>query len=106
MASYHLRALSGDTQELTGTGRHIAVAGAVEAIATNAVLLVQLVRNGIHECLGRHGLMEGGVKHTHLGQARHQFLHGIHALQVGGIMQRGQVRTLLKGLQHLIGQYD
>ena len=76
----------------------------MEAIATNAILLVQLVGNGIHESLRRHGLMEGGVEYAYLRQAGHQLLHSVHTLQVGGVMEGSQIRALLKHLQHLVGK--
>ena len=50
--------------------------------------------------------MEGCIEDTYLGQTWHQLLHGIHALQVGRIVQRSEVGTLLKGLQHLISEND
>ena len=50
--------------------------------------------------------MEGCVEYAYLGQTGHEFLHGIHTLQVCRIVQRSQVRTLLKSLQHLVGQDD
>ena len=86
MAGHHLRALGLDAQELTGTSTYIAVAGAVETIATDAVLLVQLIGDSIHKGLWRHGLMEGGVEYTHLRQTGHQLLHGVHTLQVSGVV--------------------
>ena len=49
--------------------------------------------------------MEGGVEHTHLGQARHQLADGVHTLQVGGVVQRGQVDALLEDVEHLLGQH-
>ena len=76
----------------------------METVATDAVLLVEFVGNGIHISLGRHGLMESSVEDTHLGQSWHQFLHGVHALQVGGVMQRSQIGTFLEGLEHLVGK--
>ena len=104
MTGHHLGTFGGNAEELAGTGRHIAVAGAMETIATDAVLLVKLVGNGIHISLGRHGLMESCVEDTHLGKSRHQFLHGVHTLQVGGIVERSQIGALFKGLKHLVGK--
>ena len=63
----------------------------MEAIATHAILLIELVGDGIHISLGGHGLMEGGIEHAHLRQTRHQLLHGVHTLQVGRVVQRSQV---------------
>ena len=76
----------------------------METIATDAVLLVQFVGDGIHISLWRHRLVESCVEHAHVRQARHQLLHGIHALQVGRVVQRRQVRALFEGFQHLVGQ--
>ena len=78
----------------------------MEAVATDAVLLVKLIGNGIHESLGRHGLVEGGVEDAHLGQTGHKLLDGVDALQVGGVVQGSQVRALLEGLEYLVGEDD
>ena len=77
----------------------------METIAAHTVLLVQLVGNGIHISLGRHGLVEGGVEHADLGQTRYQLLHSVDTLQVGRVVQWSQVRALLEGLQYLVGEY-
>ena len=106
MAGYHLCALGRDAQELACTLRDIAVGGTVETVATDAVLLIQLVGDGIHIGLGGHRLMESGVEHAYLRQARHQLLHSVHTLEVGRIMQRSQVGAFLKLLQHLVGEDD
>ena len=77
----------------------------METIAAYTIFLIQLVGDGIHISLSRHCLVEGGIEDTHLRQARHQFLHGIHTLQVSRVVQGSQVRALLKGLQHLVSQH-
>ena len=76
----------------------------METIAAHAVLLIQLVGDSIHISLGRHGLMEGGIKNTYLRQTRHQFLHGINTLQVSGVVQRSQVADGLESLQYLVSE--
>ena len=48
--------------------------------------------------------MECCVEDTHLGQSWHQFLHGVHTLQVSGIMQWSQIRALLECLEHLVSK--
>ena len=103
MAGNHLGAFSLHAQELQGAGADIAVRGSVETIAAYAVLLVQLVGNGIHISLGRHGLVESGIKDTYLRQTGHELFHCIDTLQVGRVVQRSQVRALLEGLEHLVG---
>ena len=54
-------------EDLAGTVADIAVAGAVEAVATDLVLIVEAARDGVHVGLRRHRLVEGGVKDHHLG---------------------------------------
>ncbi len=48
------------------------VAGAVEAVAPDVVLLVQLVGQAVHVRVRGHGLVEGSVEHAHLRQATHR----------------------------------
>ncbi len=76
----------------------------MEAIAAHAVLLIEFVGDGIHIGLGGHGLVESGIEDAHLRQTGHEFLHGIHALQVGGVVQGSQVADGLEGLKHLVGE--
>ena len=78
--------------------------GAMETITADTILLIEFVGDSVHKGLRRHGLMEGSIKYTHLRQTWHQLLHGIHTLQVCGVMQWRKVRALLKGLQHLVGK--
>ncbi len=104
MAGNHLGALSRDSEELTCTGTYITVRRAMETITTDAVLLIQFVRNGVHISLSRHGLMEGCVEHAHLRQSGHQLLNSVNPLKVCGVVQRSKVRTLLKGLENLVGK--
>ena len=76
----------------------------METITTDTVLLVELIRDGIHICLGRHGLMERCIEYTYLRQTRHQLLHRIHTFQIGRVVKWSQIRTLLESLQYLIGE--
>ena len=81
-----------------GPGGHIAVGGAVEAVAADLVLLVILVGDGIGIGLLGHGHVEGGVEHGHLRGLGHDLLAGLDAHQVGGIVQGTQGDALLDGL--------
>ena len=92
-------------QEFAHPLRHIAVTGAVEAVASHPELFVQAIWNGVHISLGRHSLVESRIKHTHLRQLGHQFTHGTHALEVGRVVQRCQVDARLKRLEHLLIQH-
>ena len=90
-------------QELAHPLAHIAVGGAVEAVAAHAQILVVLIGHAVHEGLGGHGLMEGGVEHGHLGRSGHNGLAGLDAHQVGGVVQGAQRDVLADGRLHLIG---
>ena len=76
----------------------------METIATNTVLLVQLVRDSVHISLSWHCLMEGSIKYTYLRQTRHKLLNGVYTLKVCRVMQWSQIRALLESLQNLIGE--
>ena len=62
------------------------MAGSMEAVATHAVLLVELIGEGIHVGVVGHGLMEGGVEDAHLRQVGQQCLDGIDALDISGVV--------------------
>ena len=68
----------------------ILVGGAVEAVAANLVLLIVFIGQGVHIGLGGHRLVEGGVKHSHLGHVGTHHVHaGLDAGDVGGVVQGG-----------------
>ena len=75
--------------------------GAVEAVATHTILAVELLGEGIHVGIVGHGLVEGGVEHTDLGNLGQQSADSIDTLDIGGIVQRSEVVASLKGLHHL-----
>ncbi len=81
--------------------RHVAMRGAVEAVAAYAQLFKIAVRQAVQIRLRRHGLVEAGVKYRHLLHAREQALCGFHAAQVGVVMQRRQRGNLADLLNHL-----
>ena len=57
--------LDGLAQHGGGAAGDVLVAGAVEAVAADLVLLIVLVGQRVHVSLGGHGLVEGGVEHGH-----------------------------------------
>ena len=77
-------------QQGGGALGHIAVGGTVEAVAADLVLLIVLIGQGVDIGLGRHRLVEGGVKHSHLGHVGTHHVHaGLDAGDVGGVVQGG-----------------
>ena len=93
-----------NAEEVAHALSHIAMAGAVESIATYAIFLIQFVRYGIHIGIVWHSLVEGCVEHTNLWKTWHQFRYGIHALEVCGVVKWSEVAALLKHLEHLVGE--
>ena len=78
------------------------VAGAVGTVAADLVLLVIFIGNGVHVCLGRHGLMEGGVEDEHLGKRGKQGLDGFVTLEVCGIVEGCEVHVGNPFAEHLL----
>ena len=46
--------------------------------------------------------MERRIKDSHLRNTRDQVLHSVDTFQVGGVMQRSQIRTLNNLVEHLL----
>jgi hypothetical protein len=70
--------------------RHVAVAGAVEAIATHAVLVGQLLVERVLLRARRQRRVEGGVEHRDVDQIREQLASGDDAGEVGRVVERGE----------------
>ena len=100
---------AGDAQLLNGAAQQgggplgdVLVGGAVEAVAADLVLGVPAVRHGVDVSLGGHGLVEGGVEHSHHGGVGHDFLAGLDAGDVGGVVEGGQRDALPDALHHVL----
>ncbi|MNC39584.1 hypothetical protein D3C75_882520 [compost metagenome] len=89
-------------QHFRGFLSHIVVAGAVCAVATNAVLSVQFVRQSIEIRFFWHGLMERGVKHSNvfISQFRERFQCFSNTDQVCRVMQRCKRSSIFDTLNH------
>ena len=68
----------------------VVVAGAVSAVATDAVLFVELVRQGVQEGFFRHGLVERGIEYGHVlvSQRREYAASFTDTDQVSRVVQR------------------
>ena len=106
MAGDELQLLGGLAQHGGGPLGDVLVAGAVEAVAADLVLLIELIGQGVGVGHGGHGLMEGGVEHGDHGGAGHEGLTGADADDVGGVVQGGQGVALLDGGHDLVGDED
>ena len=84
----------------------IAVAEAVEPVASQTPSGVPLVWKGVGGRGGRKGSVEGGVETGHLGQPRPQFQQHPHRLDRGRIVQRRQaVQPVESLLAPLVQEY-
>ena len=75
----------------------------METVTTYAPLLVDAERNGIHESLLGHSLMECSIEDGNLWNCWKKFLHSHDALEVSGIVERTEDCTFLDDIDNLIG---
>ncbi len=96
MAGDDLQLFDGLAHQLcAAAGNFIAMRGAVEAVATDAVIFVVIIGNCIHVSLAGHGLVESGVEHCDHGNISHNVAAGVDADDVCGVMQGSEGSALL-----------
>jgi len=93
----------GLAEEIGGLLGNITVGSSVEAVATDAVLGVVLIRDGIDESLGGHLGVESGIKNGYLGNTGHGGFTSGNADEVGGVVEGGQGDALFDILLALFG---
>ncbi len=98
---HNLLALCFYAEVFAHASRHIAMACSVEAVAADSVFLVELVRQGIHVGVFRHGLVECGVEYCYLRYAGQRLLDGLNTFQVSRVVQRCQFGALHNHLLYL-----
>ena len=104
VAGDELQALNGLLQILGSLISNVLVAGAVEAVAADAVLLIVLVGDGVHIGFRGHGAVESGVEDSDHGDVRAKDLAGsLNAQDACGVVQGGQGAQLTDGLDDLVG---
>ena len=69
------------------------------------MLLVKPVGQAVEKGLGLHGLVERRIEHAHHKRIRHQLLAGLHAYDIGRIVQGRQVIALPHHIQHRVGNH-
>ncbi len=79
-------------EDFGGFAGHETVACAVCAVAADLVFFVELVGDAVEVSLTRHGLVEGGVEHGDLREAREELGGAFHTGGVCGFVQRGEQR--------------
>jgi len=75
-------------EEFGGRQRDVTVAGSVESVFSNAVLLVVFVGNRVKIRFGRHGHVELRVEDPHIRNVRHGGFAGFDSGEVGRVVQR------------------
>ncbi len=96
MAGDDLQLLDGLAHQLCAAAGNIAVRGAVEAVAADAVVLIVFIGNCVHVCLAGHGLMEGGIEHRDHGNVAHNVAAGVDADDVCWVVQGSEGGALLE----------
>ena len=74
----------------------------MEAEATNALLRVVAVRDGVHVVACGDGLVEGRVERGDLQRVAENLATAVNDKKRAGIVQRGQVRVALHALDHVL----
>ena len=104
MAGDQLQALNGLFQILGSLVCNILVAGAVEAVTADTVLLIVLVGDGVHISLRGHGAVESGIEDSDHRDIRAKDLAGsLDAEDAGGVVQRSQRAQLADGVDDFVG---
>ncbi len=70
------------------------MAGSVEPVLPDTVFFIILIRDGVHERIIRHRLVERGIEDRNLWYTRQQLLAGEDPLEVSGIVQGCQLGAL------------
>ena len=102
MAGDDLRAFRTAAEVFDGLLGHIAVRCAVEAVAADFILSVQLVGNRVEVRLLGHRAVEGGVDDQHLRGGRQDLHTAADAQQMRDRVQRRDVAALFQVGKHLL----
>jgi len=104
MAGDELQLFDGLAKHFSCTAGNIAVAGAMEAVTTDLVVVVVFVGDSIGVSLSGHGLMERGVENSNLGNVlAHNLGAGVDAGEVCGVVQRSKGDAVFDSLHNFVG---
>ena len=103
MAAYQPKLVGATLQEVRRAQRDIVVGRAVEAVASDGVLLVELVRQSVEVRVGGQGVVERRVEDRDLGDGREEPAHLADARHHHRVMERGEGVHRLDLREHLIG---
>ena len=80
------------------------MADAVKSVAPDLMGAVQVQGQGVHESMGRDGTVKGGVEDAHLDGFRESRFGRFDSLQVGRVMQWGQIKVFPDDVFHRMRQ--
>ena len=103
MAGDELQALNRLFQVLCSLVCNVLVAGAVETVAADAVLLVVLIGDGVHISLRGHGAVERSVEDGDHGDVAEHLAGSLDAQDACGVVQGSQGAQLADGVDDIIG---
>jgi hypothetical protein len=103
VAGDHAQALVvGAAEKSRKAARHEAVGSPVEAIATDAVALVEHIGERVQERRLGHALVERRVEDGHVRSIGKELARGAISLDVGRVVKGGELEAFLDAPQHLI----
>ena len=102
MCHHTVELVAGNAEHICGNVGDVFVAGAVEAVAANAVLISQVVRNSVAPGVLGHGRVERGIEHGNLRQVWPGVEGGAHTLHVRGVVQRRERGQCINLVDHLL----
>src|SRR5262245_61515287 len=85
------------SQQTSGPLRHESMAGAMEAVATDTMLLIKVIWKRVEVGPLRQGLVKSGIENRHLWEPGKEILRGPDTHDVSRIVQGRQMATIFDG---------
>ena len=92
--------------ELQNLAGYEQMAGAMEAVTTDAVFIIVLIGDCIEVCLLRHLHTESGIPYCYVRSSGHSCLACLDTHQVRRVMQRSKVEALADYALYVLVNYD
>lgn len=102
MAGHDLRAFGFTAEQLDAAFGNKTVRSAVETVTADVVFFVKLIGERVHISVIGHSCMETGIKNGNLRDAGHDLLTRFNTHQIGGIVERAEIKALTDSLLDLV----
>ncbi len=106
MSGKDLEVIDRAVEDLGCAEGDVVVAGAVEAVAADRVVLVEFVGESVEVGVARDGVVEGGVEDGDLGDSRVEVAGDADAGGLGGIVKWGERAERLNAGEDLVVNED